>query len=590
MQEEVSDAWGEPLGLALEPGTQVAGFTLEERLAVGGSGTVYRASRGGQRVALKVVPKDAWGEREVDALRRVRHAQVVGLLGYGMWPEKKPRYLVLTLELIEGLALDAWAREHNPSARQLVRQVLLPLTRALGQVHAVGVVHRDVKESNIVMRKTSGLPVLVDFGAARYTGAPRLTERLPPGTQEYRSPEVLRFALEWDGSHYPAGPADDLWALGVTTYWLLTRELPFGDRSGPLVKTILGQAPRPVQEHNPRAPQALGEVCLRMLEKELPARYADAEALARALEEVLARADATWDMPLFPPEPGKPGPLVPSLEAPPALFQAEGGPRPEEARTPLASPGAWLTLLTGMLLALSLWALTRRAALSDEAPEASRAESPLRVPSRQAGIRQEVALAEPTGEVGSNAGPPKSSSPAPVAHATHRQDAPMNSSHKPRSTLAALTLGITTCMAPGCVSAPQPVVDPPPPPIPCPPGAARTYRQHLPADDWDHGVTIPSTKPDRIPRVRNGEPVRTRLAGHWGDIPDNTPVMGVTWFGKDRVYGRLTEILLPTGERLPVCLDLEFNGPGIPMRPGSTRTEALTVFSVIAVIAPESRQ
>ncbi|MFY0577784.1 serine/threonine protein kinase [Cystobacter fuscus] len=243
MYEDSSASWGEPLGLALEPGTQVAGYTLEAILATGGSGTVYLAHRGHQRVALKLVPRDAWGEREVDALRRVRHPQVVSLLGYGLWPEQRPHFLVLTLELVEGLALDVWAHEHNPSARQLVRQVLLPLTRALAQVHAVGVVHRDIKESNVVMRAADGLPVLVDFGSARCEGAPRLTERMPPGTREYRSPEMLRFSREWDGGHYPATPSDDLWALGVTLYWLLTRELPFGDRGGPLAQRILEQAP-----------------------------------------------------------------------------------------------------------------------------------------------------------------------------------------------------------------------------------------------------------------------------------------------------------------------------------------------------------
>ena len=292
MDEAGSEAWSEPLGLELAPGTQVAGFTLEGKLAVGGSGTVYRASRGGQRVALKVVPRDAWGEREVDALRRVRDTHVVGLLGYGVWPEKRPRYLALALELVEGPGLEAWVREHNPSARRLVHGVVLPLVRALGEVHAAGVVHRDVKESNVVMREADGQPVLVDFGAARCAGAPRLTERMPPGTQEYRSPELLRFAREWDGSHYPAGPSDDLWALGVTAYWLLTRELPFGDRTGELVKSILNEAPVPPHARNPRVPRALGEVCLRMLEKEPGARYADTAALALALEAVLAQADA----------------------------------------------------------------------------------------------------------------------------------------------------------------------------------------------------------------------------------------------------------------------------------------------------------
>ncbi|MFY0574428.1 serine/threonine-protein kinase [Cystobacter fuscus] len=288
------------------PGTQVAGFTLQECLATGSSGSVYRAERGGRRFALKLVPMGMWGEREVDALRQVRHTSVVGLLGYGQWPEDKPRFLVLALEWVDGPALDVWARESRCTAEQLTRQVLRPVVEALGQVHAAGVVHRDVKEANILMRREDGRPVLVDFGSARYEGAPRLTMRLPPGTPEYRSPEIVRFAREWEGERYDAQPADDWWALGVTLYALLTRTLPFGDRHGPLTRTILEHTPEPPHVRNPRVPRALGELCLRMLEKAPEARYANAQALARAVDEALAQADDTWRVPLFAEEPVRP--------------------------------------------------------------------------------------------------------------------------------------------------------------------------------------------------------------------------------------------------------------------------------------------
>ncbi|MET0405064.1 MAG: serine/threonine-protein kinase [Cystobacter sp.] len=548
MQEHSSTSWRGPHGLSLEPGAQVAGFTLEALLATGGSGCVYLARRGEQRVALKLVPHDDWGEREVDALRRVRHSPVVNLLGYGLWPEQRPHFLVLTLELVEGLALDAWARAHNPSARQLVHQVLLPLTRALAQVHAAGVVHRDIKEANVIIRAADGLPVLVDFGSARHEGAERLTERMPPGTREYRSPEMLRFSREWDGGHYPSTPLDDLWALGVTLYLLLTCELPFGDRGGPLVQRILEQALRPVHELNPRVPRALGDVCLRMLEKAPSARYPTPESLAEALTRAMEEADAAWDVPLQPSLPARaePGRVPP------------GGP----GTTKRGRLGAWPTVLLGSL-SLLLWNQTA-------SPPIPRTGLSSPSPSLQAPRRQELANVPPTGEVVSGARPPRSLPSAPVDPTTPRKEPVMSKSPRTRNTLAT-TAGLAACVGLGCASVPRAAEEPPPPPIDCPEGTVETYRAHHVTDlaviilskegEWKSSTT-----------VHHNAPVRGQLLDPWGDLPQGTPLFGRTWFWKDRVYGRLTELVLPSGERQPICLDLSRNGPGIAMTPGHTRT------------------
>jgi serine/threonine protein kinase len=271
LNESGGQATGAKPWPGLAPGTEVAGFTIEGLLASGSFGTVYRARRHARRFAIKLVLIDSRSNREADALRLMRHPNVVGFHGYGLWPEEEPRFLVLALELVEGRTLDVWAKEENPSALELVLQVLLPFALVLADVHAAGVVHRDVKEANIVMREEDGQPVLVDFGAAGIEGAPRLTLRLPPGTAEYRSPEVLHFAREWEGEPYPSSPGDDLWALGVVTYWLLTRTLPFGDRNSPgLVRAILEETPPAPHELNPRVPPALSELCMRMLEKVSP--------------------------------------------------------------------------------------------------------------------------------------------------------------------------------------------------------------------------------------------------------------------------------------------------------------------------------
>jgi serine/threonine protein kinase len=553
------------------PGTQVAGFTLQECLATGSSGSVYRAERGGRRFAIKLVPMGRWGEREVDALRRVRHTSVVGLLGYGQWPEDKPSFLVLALEWVDGPALDEWARDNRCTAWEWVEQVLLPVVGALGQVHAAGVVHRDVKEANIVMRREDGRPVLVDFGSARYEGAPRLTMRLPPGTPEYRSPEIWRFAREWEGEPYESRPADDLWALGVTLYSLLTRTLPFGDRHGPLVRTILEHTPEAPHVRNPRVPRALGEVCLRMLEKAPEARYADTQELARALEAALAQADDTWRVPLFDEEEGP----------------ERTGPEPSPRQpAPAAARTGWLRPL-GLSLLTALLLLPGPRLLPSEMGSASpRPGLPAPLPSQEAGLCQELADAAKTAEVGFRAELLESPAPAP-ANATHREDKPMRKPHPGRSLLKS-TLVSAACVSAACVSTPPPR---PRPPAECPPGHDETLKRFgFERRGWHSVVLIPvddaiKSRTKTI-TVQEGPFTTAEILTPWEGIPDQTRLYGQLFFEDNRVHGYFTQLILRTGETLPVCLRLTQGlTAGMPMKPGSRAGKAIiSIFPAVETV------
>lgn len=556
MRDDGGGQAGGELSWRLAPGTRVAGFTVEELLASGSFGAVYRASRDGRPFAIKLVPWDARGEREVDALRRVRHPNVVAFHGYGLWPDDEPRFLVLALELVRGRPLDVWAREENPSALELVERVVLPLVGTLGDVHAAGVVHRDLKEANVVMRETDGQPVLVDFGSAGYEGAPRLTAVLPPGTPEYRSPEAVRFAQEGCPlGPYQASPGDDLWALGVTLYGLLTRVLPFGDRqrSG-MNRAILEEAPTPPHVLNPRVPLALSTLCMRLLEKEPEARYADARRFEEALKAARDHADDTWRVPLFP--------------------HGRRRRRPPLYRRWLWSAGAAFTV------ALLLGAVAVSYDVPEEAPQAA---PPVvwvhHHVTPQVSFGQEFAAEDMTGEVGSSAGLQRSSTPALIARAMHREVHPM---FKPPKTRAAF---IAACLvSSACASGPK--VRPPPPPTDCPAEARKVHETYFFKEDRSVTLQVNGPFAGQVPmRVKEG-PITVKVMGRYevglsgGDL-----LFGRAFIAAEGVYMRFTKARLSSGETLTVCLE-GFNFTNyVTWAPGGS-AERPIIMDVFAVEPP----
>ncbi|PTL82509.1 serine/threonine-protein kinase [Vitiosangium sp. GDMCC 1.1324] len=293
-----------------EPGDMVGGYRVMEKLGDGGFGFVYKVERAGRYYALKVIRArelESWGQREINILRHVVHPNVVRFRACDRWPDPDHGYLCFVMDLVVGRTLDEWALDENPTARQVVR-VLLEVARALANILAQGVLHRDLKRENILIRDEDGRPVLVDFGIGWLAGEPTITgEREPPGTDEYRSPEHILF--ERDPSKKKVGyrpdVGDELWALGVTFYWLLTDVLPFGNRTeGGLEDRILAQRPPSPHAYSSRVPPVLSALCMRMLEKRREARFANYEELCGALEAALSAADgdAAWDVPLMDPD------------------------------------------------------------------------------------------------------------------------------------------------------------------------------------------------------------------------------------------------------------------------------------------------
>lgn len=233
-----------------------------------------------RRVALKFLDRiepDARRRflREAQAQARVRHDNVLEVYETGEL-DGRP---FIAMRWVDGPTLLAIRGE--TSLEQKVR-LIAQVAEGLHEAHREGLIHRDVKPSNILVEKTPDgdwKPWIADFGIASWSGGAS-GERLA-GTPAYLAPELL----------YGAAQADrrvDVYGLGVTLYNFLTGELPF--QSGDLVellRQVREEAPRPPREALPGLPADLEAILLKCLEKDPEARYPSARALAEDLRRFL---------------------------------------------------------------------------------------------------------------------------------------------------------------------------------------------------------------------------------------------------------------------------------------------------------------
>src|SRR5215470_18922213 len=229
----------------ISPGTMLGGrYRLDERIASGGMGDVWRCVDDvlGRTVAVKILlssllEEPGFTERfrvEARTMATINHPGVVDIYDYGSDP-KAGAYLVM--EYVEG---DALSRTLNRVGRLTPARTMALVAQAADALHAaheIGVVHRDVKPGNLLVRP-NGTLVLTDFGIARSAGAAQLTAAGSVlGTAAYISPE--------QASGRVATPVSDVYALGVVAYQCLSGHRPF-EGDNPLeiaMKHVRDQAP-----------------------------------------------------------------------------------------------------------------------------------------------------------------------------------------------------------------------------------------------------------------------------------------------------------------------------------------------------------
>ena len=223
--------------------------------------------------------------REARSTAQLRHPAIVPVHEVGQ--QEGTPYLVN--DFVEGVTLADRLTSGGFPHREAA-ELIAGMAEALDYAHQHGIVHRDVKPSNIMIR-TDGTPVIMDFGLAkRAAGEITMTaDGQILGTPAYMSPEQAR------GEGRTVDGRSDVYSLGVILYRLLAGELPFRGNQRMLLHQVLHDEPRPPRALNDKIPRDLETICLKAMAKEPERRYASAGELAADLrrwlngEPILAR-------------------------------------------------------------------------------------------------------------------------------------------------------------------------------------------------------------------------------------------------------------------------------------------------------------
>src|SRR5215470_1122420 len=297
--------------LAPTAGTLLDGvYVLQQPIGRGAAGQVWLAEDVllKRRCAVKVVPPeligsnaDAWRNalrREASAMAALRHPNIAQVYAFGR--HRDLHYFIMEWVDGETLATEIERRKQSGQAIPVRRglRIIAEACRGLAAVHKVGIVHRDVKPTNLMLSK-DGRVVLIDFGLVRMPDGAG-PGGAPVGTPRYMAPELARPTERPSAEELHLA---DLYSLGATAYELFTGTPPFpGEGAREVIQRHLSEPPEPPSRRRPDLPAVVDRLLLRALAKKPNERYSSAEDFRAAISAVAARL-----------RPAETGPTVPRV-------------------------------------------------------------------------------------------------------------------------------------------------------------------------------------------------------------------------------------------------------------------------------------
>ena len=268
--------------------TKLGKYEIRGELGRGAMGVVYEAYDPliERIVALKTIrPEALLGaqaaeisarfRREAQAAGKLTHPNIVGIYDFGedggVW--------YIAMELVKGRELKDYFEQHERFATVDIVRILSQILSALGYSHKLGVVHRDVKPSNVFMLADGSVKV-ADFGIAHVDSSQLTQVGSVLGTPAYMSPEQI-LGLPVDGR-------SDLFSVGVILYQFLTGERPFVGNATVTMRKVLEEEPLPPSRFNMQITGAMDAVVRRALAKKADERFQTAEEFVQALVDAAA--------------------------------------------------------------------------------------------------------------------------------------------------------------------------------------------------------------------------------------------------------------------------------------------------------------